>query len=44
MLYVGRAAIVSETGALSDLSPTLLKMMGLPQPKEMTGSALIEFE
>jgi 2,3-bisphosphoglycerate-independent phosphoglycerate mutase len=44
MLYVGRPAIVSETGALSDLSPTLLKMMGLPQPKEMTGSALIDFE
>jgi len=28
-------------GRLADLCPTLLKMMGLPQPKEMTGESLI---
>ncbi len=29
-------------GRLCDLSPTLLRMMGLPQPKEMTGKCLIQ--
>jgi 2,3-bisphosphoglycerate-independent phosphoglycerate mutase len=43
MLYIGRPATAAASGALSDLSPTLLKMMGLPQPSEMTGHALIEF-
>jgi 2,3-bisphosphoglycerate-independent phosphoglycerate mutase len=27
-------------GALCDVAPTLLKLVGLPQPKEMTGKAL----
>ena len=27
-------------GRLSDLCPTLLKLMGMPQPKEMTGESL----
>lgn len=44
MLYIGRPAKTLQTGALSDLSPTLLKMMGLPQPQEMTGQALVDFE
>jgi len=43
MLYVGRSALLAKTGSLSDLAPTLLKMMGVPQPVEMTGHALIEF-
>ena len=29
-------------GVLADLAPTLLDIMGLPQPKEMTGKTLIE--
>ncbi len=44
LLYIGRHAHIQHRGALEDLAPTLLKMMGLPQPPEMTGSALIEFE
>ena len=44
MLYVGRPASTAKTGALSDLAPTLLKLMGVPQPPEMTGHALVEFE
>ena len=32
-----------DGGALQDVAPTLLKMMGLPQPVEMTGKALVEF-
>ena len=43
MLYIGRPATLAETGALSDLAPTLLKMMGLPQPAEMTGKPLVTF-
>ncbi|MCE5181296.1 MAG: 2,3-bisphosphoglycerate-independent phosphoglycerate mutase [Betaproteobacteria bacterium] len=44
LLYVGRNARLAETGALEDIAPTLLKIMGLPQPAEMTGHPLIEFE
>lgn len=29
-------------GALGDIAPTLLDMMGLPTPPEMTGKSLIE--
>ncbi len=43
LLYVGRPADMAITGALSDIAPTLLKIMGLPQPIEMTGHALFEF-
>jgi 2,3-bisphosphoglycerate-independent phosphoglycerate mutase len=43
-LYIGRHATVAENGALEDVAPTLLKMMGLPQPMEMTGRPLIEFD
>ena len=28
-------------GVLADLAPTLLQLMGLPQPAEMTGKSLI---
>jgi len=28
-------------GKLADLAPTLLDMMGLPKPKEMTGKSLL---
>lgn len=38
-----RHAILADTGALEDVTPTLLKMMGLPQPQEMTGRPLIDF-
>lgn len=40
-VYIGRPATLSETGALRDLAPSLLTMMGLPQPEEMTGQSLI---
>ena len=29
-------------GRLADVAPTILRMMGLPQPSDMTGNALIE--
>lgn len=44
LMYVGRKAHLSEAGALSDIAPTLLQMMGLPQPAEMTGKCLIQFD
>ena len=31
-----------RNGVLADVAPTVLKLMGLPQPEEMTGKALIE--
>jgi 2,3-bisphosphoglycerate-independent phosphoglycerate mutase len=41
-IYIGRKANIAATGALQDVAPTLLAMMGLPQPQEMTGKSLIE--
>jgi 2,3-bisphosphoglycerate-independent phosphoglycerate mutase len=41
-LYVGRTATPRGPGALQDIAPTLLAMMGLPQPAEMTGHALFD--
>jgi 2,3-bisphosphoglycerate-independent phosphoglycerate mutase len=32
---------VREGGVLADIAPTMLKMLGLPQPKEMTGKSII---
>ncbi len=43
-LYVGRPAKLADGGALKDVAPSLLKMMGLPQPPEMAGNSLIEFD
>lgn len=43
-IYVGRKATLANTGALSDVAPTLLAMMGVPQPNEMTGKSLIKFD
>jgi 2,3-bisphosphoglycerate-independent phosphoglycerate mutase len=44
LLYIGRKAKIANGGALQDVAPTLLAMMGLPQPPEMTGKALIAFQ
>jgi 2,3-bisphosphoglycerate-independent phosphoglycerate mutase len=43
LLYIGRKARATDGGALEDVAPTLLKMMGLPQPAEMSGKPLLEF-
>jgi 2,3-bisphosphoglycerate-independent phosphoglycerate mutase len=29
-----------QDGILADVAPTVLKLMGIPQPSEMTGKAL----
>ncbi len=31
-----------EGGVLADIAPTMLKLLGLPQPAEMTGRSIIE--
>jgi 2,3-bisphosphoglycerate-independent phosphoglycerate mutase len=43
-LYVGRDATLTAGGSLRDIAPSLLSMMGLPQPEEMTGHSLINFK
>jgi 2,3-bisphosphoglycerate-independent phosphoglycerate mutase len=44
LIYIGReGARLNDNGALCDIAPTLLQMMGLPQPTEMTGRSLLEF-
>lgn len=42
-LYIGReATIIKENGKLSDIAPTLLYLMNIPQPEEMTGAPLVK--
>jgi len=42
-LYIGRKArIISDHGVLSDIAPTILYLLNLPEPKEMTGKNLIQ--
>ena len=42
LVYVGRPARVHD-GALRDLAPSVLALMDLPQPPQMTGRNLVEF-
>ena len=43
LVYIGdRQVTLKDDGALSDVAPTLLTLMGLEQPAEMTGHSLIE--
>jgi len=44
LIYVGRNAQPAESGALSDIAPTVLQLMGMEQPDEMTGSSLMKFK
>jgi 2,3-bisphosphoglycerate-independent phosphoglycerate mutase len=43
LVYVGRRALLQEHGALCDIAPTLLQIMGLEQPPEMSGHSLVSF-
>ena len=42
LVYYGRKAEAHEGGALRDIAPTMLYLLGLPQPPEMTGRPLLE--
>ena len=41
LIYMGRAATAVEGGKLSDLAPTMLTLMGMEVPAEMTGKPLM---
>jgi 2,3-bisphosphoglycerate-independent phosphoglycerate mutase len=44
VIYIGRKASTVDRGSLEDIAPTLLYMMGLEIPVEMTGRPLIQFD
>ena len=44
LIYVGRKATPAHAGALSDISPTILNLMAMEQPEEMTGTNLMELD
>jgi len=43
-IYIGRPAKINhQEGTLADIAPTLLYLMGLQKPLEMTGESLVLF-
>jgi 2,3-bisphosphoglycerate-independent phosphoglycerate mutase len=42
VVLLGGGAEALHDGRLADIAPTLLELMGLPKPAEMTGASLIE--
>jgi len=41
LLYIGRPATFTDNGALSDIAPTMLYLMGLEKPPQMGGDTLL---
>jgi 2,3-bisphosphoglycerate-independent phosphoglycerate mutase len=41
LIYIGRPAVLAENGALSDIAPTMLQLMGLAKPEVMGGDSLV---
>lgn len=41
-IYVGTRYSSAHSGALSDIAPTMLMLLNLPQPPEMTGHSLLK--
>jgi len=39
--YVAGRTRMREGGNLADIAPTVLQLMGIPKPAEMTGQSLI---
>jgi 2,3-bisphosphoglycerate-independent phosphoglycerate mutase len=44
LIYVGRPATTVDGGILSDIAPTMLQLLGLPIPNEMTGKVLMKLK
>jgi len=44
LIYVGRSAKFESRGALSDITPTMLYLMGLEKPGVMSGHSLLELD
>ena len=42
LVLVGMEDIKLKEGKLADLAPTMLEIMGLEKPEEMTGESVIE--
>ena len=42
LIYVGRPATLLDNGALSDITPTMLHLMGIEKPSEMGGDSLVQ--
>jgi len=42
LVYVGGVKLLADGGCLSDLAPTMLNILGVTQPAEMTGRSLIQ--
>ena len=40
-IYVGRKTAEIRSGTLSDVAPTMLELMGMEQPEQMTGKPMI---
>lgn len=43
-IYMGKKSKLRSEGKLSDIAPTILKIMGEQPPNEMTGKSLINFD
>ncbi|MFC2972031.1 2,3-bisphosphoglycerate-independent phosphoglycerate mutase [Azotobacter bryophylli] len=44
-IYVGKRHLrIREGGVLADVAPTMLELLGLPQPAEMTGRSIVELD
>ncbi len=43
-VYIGRRATMKNAGALEDVAPTMLYLLGLPIPSEMSGHPLVELD
>ncbi|RJG13069.1 2,3-bisphosphoglycerate-independent phosphoglycerate mutase [Pseudomonas cavernicola] len=44
-IYVGKRKVsLRQGGVLADVAPTMLTLMGLPQPAEMTGTSILELQ
>src|SRR5699024_3378761 len=44
LIYVGKRATLEPDGALCDLAPSILFLLGVNQPEDMTGKNLIHFQ
>lgn len=44
LIYVGRPAEMANDGRLCDLAPTILTLIGMEIPKEMTGKCLVNLK
>ena len=41
LIIAGQQGQLREGGVLADLAPTMLKILGVPQPEEMTGTSIL---